>query len=94
MTVHGRIFKGDADDAADTDDVHALIEHNGTAVWPAGPDYLTYRTLAGTDRSGYATDVTVNVTAGDVIRFVTTSDPGYDATGDTTSWAPSISYTS
>ncbi|MFI0721010.1 right-handed parallel beta-helix repeat-containing protein [Streptomyces sp. NPDC021224] len=94
VTVHGRIFKDDADNAADTDGVHALIEHNGTAVWPSAPDYVTYRTLAPTDRSGYATDVTLQVTAGDVIRFVLTSDPGFSGTGDTTSWSPSVSYTS
>ncbi|MFI0943969.1 hypothetical protein [Streptomyces sp. NPDC021020] len=94
VTVHGRIFKDDADNAADTDGVHALIEHNGTAVWPSAPDYVTYRALAPTDRSGYATDVTLQVTAGDVIRFVVTSDPGFSNAGDTTSWSPSISYTS
>jgi hypothetical protein len=93
IVIHGRVFT-DGTVYGGGDGVNVLIEKNGVAQWPADPTYDHYQSVAAGDQSGYDTDLTLTVNAGDVIRFVVTSDPGYNTAGDTTSWAPSISYTS
>lgn len=92
IVVHGRAFMDDIGDGGDG--VQVLIELNGVAQWPANPTYLTYQSIAAADQSGYSTDVTLSVNAGDVIRFVVHAGPAFDNTGDLTSWSPSISYVS
>jgi plastocyanin len=94
IVIHGRVFTDGTVHGGGGDGVNVLIEKNGVAQWPADPTYDHYQSVAAGDQSGYDTDLTLTVNAGDVIRFVVTSDPGYNTAGDTTSWAPSISYTS
>jgi len=72
------------------DGVRVLIEQNGTAEWPADPDYLTYRSIGPADHNGYTSDVDLTVSAGDILRFVVWA--GATNTGDLTSWTPSIAY--
>jgi hypothetical protein len=92
IVIHGQVFMDDVNGGGDG--VAVLIEQNGAAQWPPNPTWLTYQTIDPGDQSGYSTDLTLSVNAGDVIRFVVNTGPAWDDTGDLTSWSPSISYTS
>ena len=60
------------------------ITKNGTPIWGA-------RTIAGSDTTGIATNVSgVSVAAGDVIRFEIANNG--DWTSDATSWDPTVAY--
>jgi hypothetical protein len=85
VAIRGRVLK----EAADSGVVTARITVNGTQVWPASGGA---QTVSDSDASGYATDATLHVTAGDTIRFEVTSSAQGDPGSDATAWAPSIAY--
>jgi hypothetical protein len=91
ISIRGRVLKADSHGGAG---VYAAINlvsgRNVTQVWPAsgGKQLVT-----GTDRVGYATNVDgVSVAPGDMIRFEVNANR--DNSYNTTSWTPSIAYTS
>ena len=85
IAIRGRVLK----ETVGGDGVTARITLNGTQIWPTsgGP-----QTLTGTDTSGYDTNVTLPVSAGDTIRFEVTNGGNGDPTSDVTAWTPSIAY--
>lgn len=86
IAIRGQVFAN----GTTGNGVKVLIEQNGTAKWPTDPDYLTYRSIAATDHTGYASDVDLTVNAGDTIRFVVWAASA--SSDDLTSWTPSVSY--
>ena len=85
VLIAGRVLK----ETVGGDGVTARITDDGTQIWPASGGA---QTLSGTDTSGYDTDVTIPVSAGDILRFEVTNGGDGDATDDVTAWAPSIAY--
>jgi hypothetical protein len=71
------------------DGVQVRITRNGSQIWPTSSGPLS---LGANNQTGQATNVDLNVAAGDVIRFEVNNGGGGDATNDVTSWAPSIGY--
>jgi hypothetical protein len=85
IAIRGRILQ----EAVGGTDVTARITVNGKQIWPAanGPQQVS-----GTDTTGYDSDVTLHVNAGDTIRFeVSAAGPG-SPPGTPTAWVPSIAY--
>ena len=85
VLIAGRVLK----ETVGGDGVTARITDDGTQIWPASGGA---QTLSGTDTSGYDTDVTIPVSAGDILRFEVTNGGDGDATDDVTAWVPSIAY--
>jgi hypothetical protein len=85
IAVRGRVLK----EALGGDGVTARITRNGTQIWPASGGA---RSLGGSDTTGYDTNVTLAVAAGDTIRFEVTDGGHGDAGSDATAWTPSIAY--
>ena len=81
VDVTGRAAKMNTDGNG----VVVKITKNGETVWGA-------RTIAGTDTTGIATNVSgISVVAGDVIRFEIANNGSW--TSDATRWDPTIAYT-
>jgi hypothetical protein len=85
IAIRGRVLK----ESLGGDGVTARITRNGNQIWPSTGGAAA---VGGSDASGYDTDVTLPVTAGDTIRFEVTNGGNGDATSDATAWAPSIAY--
>ncbi len=91
INIRGHVLKSDSRGGSGVYAVINLVSgRNVTQIWPAsGGKQL----VAGSDRVGYATDVdSVSVAPGDMIRFEVNANG--DNSHDTTSWTPSIAYTS
>ena len=69
--------------------VTTRITVNGTQIWPSSGGA---QTLAGSDTSGYDTNVTLPVSAGGTIRIEVTNGGDGAPMSDVTAWAPSIAY--
>jgi len=76
-------------EAAGDGNVAARITRNGKQIWPTtGAAQL----ITGSDTTGYTTDLTLPVNAGDAVRFeVSSADPGTPP-GSPTAWVPTIAY--
>ncbi len=85
IAVRGRVLK----EALGGDGVTARVTRNGTQVWPVSPGA---QALGGGDGVGFDTNLTLPVTAGDVLRFEVTDGDHGEATSDVTAWTPSIAY--
>ena len=85
IDVRGWVLKAQADGG----NVTARITDNGTQIWPTSGGA---QTLSGSNTSGYETDVTLPVNAGDTIRFEVASSGSGSSAADATAWAPSIAY--
>ncbi|QGQ95203.1 hypothetical protein EHS13_10045 [Paenibacillus psychroresistens] len=86
ISIRGHLLKTDIGGG---DGVLARITKNGSRIWPASAD----QTITYNDQSGVDSNLdNLIVAAGDLIRF----EVGSNSTNsnDTTSWAPSIAYTS
>ena len=79
ITVSGRVFKADTNGG---DGVHASIRHNSHTVWECDLD--------ATDAQGADPALTLNVHAGDRLRFVLHRRGAIAC--DTTHWDPVITY--
>lgn len=89
IQIRGQVFKSDTSGG---DGVAVDVSKNGTVIWPsAGGTY----TIGATDQNGLTSTVnSVTVAAGDQIRFEVSDGSANNSTADTTSWMPSIAYTS
>lgn len=89
VSIRGRVLKSNGQSGTGMKAaVNFVSGRNTISLWPGqGGKQL----IAGTDQSGYATDVdNVQVAAGDVIRFEVHGSE--DSANDVVSWTPSIGY--
>jgi hypothetical protein len=85
IRIRGRLLK----EVLGGDGVTARITRNGSQIWPVSAGA---QPVGGTDQSGYDTNATLTVQAGDTIRFEVTDGGHGDAVSDVTAWTPSIAY--
>jgi len=85
IAIRGRVLK----EALGGDGVTVRITRNGTQIWPVSGGA---QVLGGSDATGYDTNATLSVAAGDTLRFEVADGGNGDATSDVTAWAPSIAY--
>jgi len=89
VSIRSRVLKADS---AGGDGVTVRITKNGTQVWPVSGGA---QAIGASDTSGYDANLSgLAVSAGDVIRFEVNAGSAGNNTNDTTSWNPSIAYTS
>ena len=85
VSLRARVLKGDTGGG---DGIGAQINLNGTTIWGR-------QTIAYNDLTGVATALdNLSVNAGDTLRFISDNGGNGNTLYDTTSWDPSLAYTS